>query len=101
MQETPVRFLGQEDLLEKGRDRLPTPVFLDFHCDSAGKESAHNAGDLSSIPRLGRSLGEVLAWRIPWTIHGVTKSRTQLSDLKNKKLVDQYLSTLGFNSVVS
>ena len=61
MQETPVRFLGQEDLLEKGRDRLPTPVFLDFHCDSAGKESAHNAGDLSSIPRLGRSLGEVLA----------------------------------------
>ena len=28
MQETPVRFLGQEDLLE--RDRLPTPVFLGF-----------------------------------------------------------------------
>ena len=26
MQETPVRFLGQEDPLEK--DRLPTPVFL-------------------------------------------------------------------------
>ena len=42
----------------------------------------------------------ILAWRIPWTIHGVTKSQTQLSDLKNKKVVDQYLSTLGFNSVV-
>ena len=28
MQETPVQFLGQEDLLE--RDRLPTPVFLGF-----------------------------------------------------------------------
>ena len=28
MQETPVRFLGWEDLLE--RDRLPTPVSLGF-----------------------------------------------------------------------
>ena len=48
MQETPVRFLGWEDLLE--RDRLPTLVFLRFPCGSAGKESAHNAGDLGSIP---------------------------------------------------
>ena len=23
----------------------------------------------------------ILAWRIPWTVHGVTKSQTQLSDL--------------------
>ena len=23
----------------------------------------------------------ILAWRIPWTTHGVTKSRTQLSNL--------------------
>ena len=37
------------------RDRLPTPVFLGFPCGSAGKESAHNAGDLGSIPGLGRS----------------------------------------------
>ena len=42
---------------------------------SAGKESAHNAGDLCSIPGLGRSPGEgtathssILAWRIPWTV---------------------------------
>ena len=27
-------------------------------CGSAGKESAHNAGDLDSIPGLGRSPGE-------------------------------------------
>ena len=40
------------------RDRLPTPVFLGFPGGSAGKESAHNAGDLGSIPRLGRSPGE-------------------------------------------
>lgn len=37
MQETPVWFLGQEELLEK--DRLPTPVFLGFPGVSAGKES--------------------------------------------------------------
>ena len=29
-----------------------------FPCGSAGKESACNAGDLGSIPRLGRSPGE-------------------------------------------
>ena len=40
------------------RDRLPTPVFLGFPCGSAGKESACNAGDLGSIPGLGRSPGE-------------------------------------------
>ena len=40
------------------RDRLPTPVFLGFPGGSAGKESACNAGDLGSIPGLGRSPGE-------------------------------------------
>ena len=51
---------------------------LGFPCDSAGKESAHNAGDLGSIPGLGRSLGEgkdthssILAWRIPWTLQSM------------------------------
>ena len=34
------------------RDRLPTPVFLDFHGGSAGKESACSAGDLCLIPGL-------------------------------------------------
>ena len=28
---------------------------MGFPCGSAGKESAHNAGDLGSIPGLGRS----------------------------------------------
>ena len=44
----------------------------------ASKESACNVGDLGSVPGLGRSPGEgmgihssILAWRIPWTIHGV------------------------------
>ena len=50
MQETPVRFLGWEDPLEK--DRLPTAVFLGFSGGSVGKESACNVRDLGSIPRL-------------------------------------------------
>ena len=29
-----------------------------FPCDSAGKESAYNVGDLGLIPELGRSPGE-------------------------------------------
>ena len=37
------------------RNRLPTPVFLDFPCGSAGKESACNAGDL----------GWILGWEDP------------------------------------
>ena len=37
------------------RDRLPIPVFLGFLGGSHGKESAYNAGDLGSIPGLGRS----------------------------------------------
>ena len=40
------------------RDRLPTPVSLGFPGGSAGKESACNAGDLGSMPGLGRSPGE-------------------------------------------
>ena len=73
MQETPVRFLGWEDPLEKGR--LPTPVFLGFLCGSAGKESACNAGDLVRTLGWEDYLGKekathssILAWRIPWTV---------------------------------
>ena len=40
------------------RVRLPTSVFLDFPCGSAGKESACSVGDLGLIPELGRSPGE-------------------------------------------
>ena len=36
---------------------LPTPVFLGFPGESAGKESDGNAGDLGSIPGFGRSPG--------------------------------------------
>ena len=37
------------------RDRLPTPVILSFPGGSDNKESAFSAGDLGSVPGLGRS----------------------------------------------
>ena len=37
------------------KDMLSSPVFLSFPGGSDGKASAWNAGDLGSIPRLGRS----------------------------------------------
>ena len=39
------------------RDRLPTPVFVGFPGGSDGKETTYNAGDLGSIPGLGRFSG--------------------------------------------
>jgi len=36
----------------------PYHSLVDFPCGSAGKESTCNAGDLGSIPGLGRSPGE-------------------------------------------
>jgi len=38
-----------------------------FPCGSAGKESACNAGDLGSIPGLGRSPGEGKAYPLPYS----------------------------------
>ena len=47
-----------------------------FPGGSDGKASAHNVEDQGSIPGLGRSPGEGIAWKIPWT-----ESWTQLSNL--------------------
>ena len=71
------------------RDRPPTPVFLASPYDSAGKESACNAGALGSIPGLGRSPGEGKGYPLPYSglensmdcvVHGVAKSQTWLID---------------------
>ena len=79
-----------------------------FPSGSVGKESTCNAGNVGSIPRLGRSLekamathalysyvyantpcwqpnSSILARRIPWAeepgmLHGIAKSQTQLWD---------------------
>jgi len=59
--------------MHQRRERLPTPVFLGFHCGSAGKEFTCNAADLGSIPGWEDSLqkgkathSSILIWRIPW-----------------------------------
>ena len=62
---------------------------LGFLGISADKESARNAGDLGSIPELGRSSGEGNGYLLQYSglensmdciVHGVAKSRTWLSD---------------------
>ena len=75
---------------------LPRIVVLGLICTltwgfpggSAGKESACNAGDLSSIPGLGRSLGEGNGYPLQYSglqnsmdcaVRG-SQSRTRLSD---------------------
>ena len=56
-----------------------------FRCGSAGKESSCNAGDLGSIPGLGRSPGKGKGYPLQYSglessmdyiVHGVAKSRT-------------------------
>ena len=85
-QETLVRFLGQDN--PRRRNSLPAPVFLDFPCGSAGKESACNVGDLGLIPGLGRYPGEGTGYPLQYSgledstdciVHGVAKSQTRLS----------------------
>ena len=46
MQKTLVQFLGRDDSLEK----VPTPVFLDFPCGSAGKESTCKSDMTEQLP---------------------------------------------------
>ena len=81
VQETPFSFCVGK--IPWRRDRLPTPVFLGFPCDSAGKESACNAGDLGLIPGLERSSGEGKGYPLQYsglvnsmdyTVHEVAKS---------------------------
>ena len=59
--------------------------FLSFSGGSDGKASACNAGDLGSIPGLGRSPGEANGYPLPYSglenstdciVHGVSKSQT-------------------------
>ena len=58
---------------------------MGFPCDSAGKESACNEGDLSLIPGVGRSSGKGKGYPLQYSGlenpmecigHGVAKSQT-------------------------
>ena len=64
-------------------------TFYPYPCGSAGKESACKVGDLGSISGLGRSPGEGNYYPLQYpglensvdcSVHGVTKSQTQLRD---------------------
>ena len=75
--------------------KLKQPKEWGFPGGSGGKENARSAGDLGSIPQSGRSPGggngnplqysclensrmDKGTWRA--IVHGITKSRTRLSD---------------------
>ena len=68
---------------------LNLKIAFGFPCGSAGKESACNAGDLCSIPGLGRSPGEGKGYPLQYSglensmdciVYRVAKSWTRLSD---------------------
>ena len=80
------RILSQE----KGEKSHHFPLDRVFPCGSAGKESACKAGDLGSIPGLGRSPEEGKGYPLQNSglenfmdciVPGVTKGWTRLSDL--------------------
>ena len=84
--------------MELQRKRLIdlTKKIKGFLGGSAGKESTFNAGDLGSIPELGKCPGEGKGYLLQYSglevsmdciVHGVAKSQAQLSDFyfqKNK-----------------
>ena len=75
IQKTLLRFLGQEDPLEKGQ-AIHSSI-LGFPCGSAGKESTCNAG-VTWVQSLGwgdplekgkATHSSILAWKILWNIY--------------------------------
>ena len=90
---TAVEFVNEEvyftELFEATNIWRQHLLYKGFRGGSAGKEYACNAWDLSSIPRLGRFPGEGKGYPLQYfglensvdcIVHGVTKSRTWLSD---------------------
>ena len=77
-----VTWMGWDGSLGENR-------YMGFPGGWAGKESICNAGDLGSIPELGRSPGEGKGYplqysglenSIDYIVHGVAKSQTRLND---------------------
>ena len=78
-------------------------------CGSAGKESACNAGDLGLIPGLERSPGERKGYPLQYSglensmdciVHGITKSRTRLSDFHFTSLHCVVLKPFGEENTI-
>ena len=68
------------------------------------KKSACNAGDLGSIPGLGRSPEEGNGYPLQYSglensmdciVHGVTKSQTQLSNFHFHNLFNHLITVMG------
>ena len=66
------------------REGLPNPGFLGFPCGSVGKESTCNAGNLGSVPGLGRYPGEENSYPLQYSdlensmdcrVHGISQAR--------------------------
>ena len=77
------------------------PLTWGFPCGSADKESTCNAGDLGSIPGLGRSPGEGKGYPLQHCglensmgciVCGVAQSRTRLSDFQSSQSALSQLS---------
>ena len=79
-----------------------------FPCGSAGKKATCNAGDLGSIPGLGRSPREGKGYPLQFSglensmdciVHGVAKSQTGLSDFHSFSVTweVQYYVCLSIN----
>ena len=80
------------------------PLTWGFPCGSADKESTCNAGDLGSIPGLGRSPGEGKGYPLQHCglensmgciVRGVSKSRTPLSDFHFHTAIEEKSVTAG------
>ena len=77
-------------------------IYICFPHSSVGKEFSCNAGDPGLIPGLGRSAGEGKGYpleysglenSLDYTIHGVTKSWTQLEQLSTHAHTHRYTHT--------
>ena len=82
---------------------MNTNILKGFPDSSVGTKSAYNAGDLGSIPGLGRSPGEGKGNPLQYSglensmdciVHGVAISWTQLSDFHFQKITELQNSCL-------
>ena len=99
------RELAKWKINAKKKLYITVILILGFPGSSDSKASAYNAGNLGSIPGSGRSPGEgkgnplqysclenPMDWGAWWaTVHGVTKSRTRLSDFTSLHLYQSHL----------
>ena len=76
------------------------PFCMGFPDSSDGKESTYNAGDLGSIPGLGRSPGEGKGYPLQYSglenstdciVHGIAKSWTRMSNFHTNSTIQTFV----------